>query len=132
MLYLGHALGGLRVRATSGVSIDLLAGDGLEELDKLWAQSILDSVVVLRRGLGWRSDRRGELDLANGRDKGNDLDAVDSLQVLLGDGAGGNTADGLASAAASTTAARLDAVLLEVSPVGMAGTGVKVGLGETP
>ena len=115
------------MRATDRVSINLLAGDGLEEVQELWAQSILNGIVIL--GFGWRRDRRGELDLADRRDERDDLDAVDSLEVLLGDSTSSDTADGLACAAASTTAARLDAVLLEISPVGVAGTGVKIGLG---
>lgn len=36
-----------------------------------------------------------EVDAANAGDEGDDLDAVGEAQVLLGDGAGGDTADGL-------------------------------------
>lgn len=127
-MYLGHALGGFCVGAAGRVGVDLLAGDGLEELDELGAQGVLDDIVVIGRRLRGGRDGRGQLDLADGRDKSDDLDAESGLQVLLSDSAGSDTTNGLARATASTTAARLDAILFEVRPVGVARAGVEIGL----
>lgn len=69
------------------------------------------------------------MDLSNRRDKGDDLDAVGDLQVLLGDGTGSDTADGLTSRRASSTGRGLDTVLLEVGVVGVGGARIEVGLG---
>lgn len=69
------------------------------------------------------------MDLSNRRDKGDDLDAVGDLQVLLGDGTSSDTADGLTSRRASSTGRGLDTILLEVGVVGVRGARVEVGLG---
>lgn len=86
---------------------------------------------------------RVELLVADGRGESDNLNAVGELEVLFGDGSGSNTActmsvnefrqgnryrltDGLASTASTTSTAGLDAVLLQVSPVGVTGTRVQV------
>lgn len=66
------------------------------------------------------------MDSADAGDEGDDLDAVGEAQVLLGDGAGSNASNCLAGAAPAAARRGLDAVLLEVCPVGVRGPGVLV------
>lgn len=63
------------MRATDGVLVDLLASDGAQEFEV-----VLGEEVVVGR-------RLGKVDLADGRDEGDNLDAVRHLEVALGDGA---------------------------------------------
>lgn len=75
--------------------VHLLPRHRLQELDELGAQRVLRVVVVLRLAgadHGGRGNGRGEVDLADGGDEGDDFDAVGFLEVVLGDGAGGDTA----------------------------------------
>ena len=53
-IYLGHLLGGLRVRATRRVRINLLASDRVQEVHELGAERVLYVVIVIRHG------RRGD------------------------------------------------------------------------
>lgn len=93
--------------------VDVGAGEGLGEAEEAGVGAHGVSVAE-------------ELDGADGGDKGDNLDAVGLAQPLLGDGAGGHTGNGLARTAAAAAGGGLDAVLFEVGPVGMAGTGVEV------
>lgn len=68
----------------------------------------------------------GTSDPADAGDEGDDVDAIGQAQVLLGDGAGGDTANCLAGAAPAAAGRGLDAVLLEVCPVGVRGARVLV------
>jgi hypothetical protein len=98
------------------VAVDGLAVDVLEELE--------EGRVRARAGV---LGRWGEqVDVADGAGESDDLDTVGQLQVFLGDGAGRDTANGLARATPAAAAARLDAVLFEVGPVGVAGSRVDV------
>lgn len=110
-------LGSFLIGAAGGEeAVDGLAVDGVDEGEeggvRAWAR-------VLGGG-------REEVDVADGAGECDDLDAVSQSQVLLGDGASCNAADGLAGATSSTSAAGLDAVLLEVGPIGVAGPGEAV------
>ena len=67
-----------------------------------------------------------EVDLTHGAHKGDDLDTVRLLQPLLRHGARSHSCDGLARTAPTSAARRLDAVLLEVRPIRMAGPRVEV------
>lgn len=116
------------MRATGEMGVDLLARHGLEEVHELRAECVLGRVVVVRRGLGRGRDGGRQLDLAHGGHKRDDLNAVRELEILLGDRTGRDASYSLAGAATSATAARFDAVLLEVSPVGVAGTRVQIRL----
>ena len=58
--------------------------------------------------------------------------ANEAALPALGDGAGGDAADGLAGGAAAAAAAGLDAVLFEVGPVGVAGARIEIGLRVVP
>lgn len=78
--HLGRDLG---VGASRQLLVDLLARDCLEKLHEGWVERLV-CVGVKRR----------QVDVADARDKGNDLDTVSSRQVLLGDGTGSNTACG--------------------------------------
>lgn len=112
-----HLPGDLLVGAPHGEElVHRLAVDGLEELE-----------VVGVRARGRVLGRGGEQVLgADARDEGDDLDAVGQLQVLLGDGAGGHSADRLPCAAPSATGRGLDAVFLQVGPVCVRGSGEHV------
>lgn len=81
-----HTLAGLEVRAASDVLVDLLAGDRLEELEIVLVQGGVALLVLGVVGDG------GDVDLADGGNESNDLNAMDLLQVLIGDGASGDTA----------------------------------------
>ena len=70
--------------------------------------------------------------LSNRRHESNDLNTIRLLEIFLGDGACSYAADGLSSAAPSASAAGLDAVLLEVGPVGVAGARIEIGLRVVP
>lgn len=83
-------------------------------------------VVGVGAGAGVLGGGGEEVDGADAGDEGDDLDAVGQAQVLLGDGAGGDAADGLAGAAPAAAGRGLDAVLLEVCPVGVRGPRVLV------
>ncbi|KAI6756790.1 hypothetical protein HG530_011388 [Fusarium avenaceum] len=71
------------------VLIDLFTGDGLCEAEE---------GRVRAHGIGVTK----ELDVSNGGDKGDDLDAVGLLEPLLGDSTSGHASNGLASRAAAT------------------------------
>jgi len=125
---LDHTLGSLFVGASRYELVHFLSGDRVEQLDELRAQRLFNRIIVVAGDLGRRGDGRREVDFADGRDEGDDFDAVSELEVFLGDGTGGDSADRFASGAASTPAASLDAVFLEVGPISVARTRVQVGL----
>lgn len=80
--HLGHAGSAFLVGAADGrEAVDGLAGDGLEELE----------VLGVGGGGGVLGSRGVKVLVANGGDEGHDLDAVRQLEVLFGDGAGGDT-----------------------------------------
>jgi len=104
--------------------VHLLAGDGAEELEELGAERIPDVLIVVTRRLRGRCDRRWEVHFPDRRDESNNFDAVGKLKVFLCYRSGSDATDRLAGATASSAAARLYAVLLEVGPVCVARTGV--------
>lgn len=110
------ARGGLVGAAHGQVGVDGLAGDGLQQLEE----------VGVRRGRRVLGGGREQVLLADAAHEGDNLDAVGQLEVFLGDGAGGDAADGLAGAAPAAARGGLDAVLFEVGPVGVGGAGVHV------
>lgn len=63
--YLGHAFCCLRVGAASGMCVDLLASNGLQQVYELRAQRILDDLIFVSSSLRWRRDVRRELDFAD-------------------------------------------------------------------
>ena len=80
--HLGHAFGAFLVGAADGRElVDGLAVDAFEELQVLWVGG----------GGGVLGGRGVKVLVADGGDEGHDLDAVRQLEVLLGDGAGGDT-----------------------------------------
>ena len=84
-----HALAGFLVRAAYGEeAVDLFAGERLGEAEER---------RVGAHGVGVAK----ELDGTDGRDKGDDFDAVGFAQPLLGHRAGGHAGNGLAGAAAA-------------------------------
>ncbi|KAJ0158688.1 hypothetical protein CTA2_11079 [Colletotrichum tanaceti] len=112
-----HLVVGLFVRAADGeVLVDGVAVDGVEQREE---------AGVRRRGRVLRR-RREEVAVADAGREGGDLGAVGFAEVLLGEGAGGDASDGLAGGGAAAAGRRLDAVLLEVGPVGVGGTGEHV------
>lgn len=66
--------------------------------------------------------------IANLRNKGDNLNVVDGSQVLVGDGAGSHSANGLSGRRSASARRSLDAVLLLVGVVGMGGSRVVVHL----
>lgn len=121
-----HALRNSSVRAADGEElIDLLAGEGVNKLQELGvAAKGIDVVAIGQRSV------LEELDVANGRNKGNDLDAVGLAQPFLGNSTGSNAGNGLAGTASATARGGFDTILLKVSPVSVRGAGVEVdGLG---
>lgn len=104
-----HAAAGVFVRTADREEfVNLGLGDGLGEAEEGRVRAHAVSVVE-------------ELDVANGGDKGDNVNAVGLLEPLLSNSACSNTGDRLAGTAAAATRAGLDAVLLEVGPVSMAG-----------
>ena len=71
------------MRAARWLSVDLLSGDGLQELDKLRAERVFDRVVILCGNVRRGRDGRRQLDLPNGGHESHDLDPIRKLQVLL-------------------------------------------------
>ena len=75
MSYIGHLFVGGGMGAANGVLVDLFACDRVQELH-----------VVLREDLIVVSTHRArDMDFADARDEGNDLDAVYLLEVLFCD-----------------------------------------------
>lgn len=122
-----HAARGVLVRTAHGQ--ELVDGGTVDALQQA-------EVLRVRAGARVLGGRWVEVDSADAGDEGDDLDAVGQAQVLLGDGAGGDAANCLAGAAPAAAGRGLDAVLLEVRPVGVRGArvlvdgGVAVALGE--
>jgi hypothetical protein len=111
------------------VLVDLGAVDGAEELEELGAERVGGRVLVVGLGRARHDVVLLEVDLADAGDEGDDLDAVGLLEVLLGDRARGDAADGLAGGGAAAAGGGLDAVLLEVGVVRVRGARVEVRLG---
>ena len=130
--HLGHALSCFEMGASGGMSIYLFASDSLEQADELGAQRIFDNFVIISSNLRGRGDVGGKLDFADRGDESDDLNAVDELQVLFGNGTSSNTTDSLAGTATSSSAACLDTILLKVGPVGVAGARIEIGLRVVP
>lgn len=112
-----HLLRGVRVRAADGQElVDAGArervGEGEGEEGRVGGEGV---GVALEEG-----------DVTHRRHEGDDLDAVGLGQPLLRDGTGGHTSNSLAGRAPATARRGLDAVLLEVGPVGVRGTRVEV------
>jgi len=113
----GHALRGFGVGAADGEEVvDAAAGDGGDEGEE---GGVGGGGWVLGGGVE-------EVLVADGGDPGYDLDAEGLGEVFLGDGAGGDAADGFAGAAAAAAATGFDAVFVEVGVVCVAGAGVEV------
>lgn len=109
-----HALARLLVRAADGEeAVDLVAGEGVGEAEK---------GRVGAHGVGVAK----QLDVAHGRDKGDNLDAVGLAQPLFGHGAGGDAGNRLAGGAAAAARGGLGAVLFQVGPVGVRRARVEV------
>jgi hypothetical protein len=129
------------MRASGSMLIDFLArdsGNQFKVFRRNWIRCIV-AVIVHSYGLRY-------VDLANGGDESNDLDSKDLLQIPLSNGTCSHATcqkfvsvkmrmfvhrsrtNGLSGTAATATTAGLDAVLLEVSIIGMARTRVEVSL----
>lgn len=80
-----HQLSDLPIRASDHLLVHNLPGNGVEELNVLLAQRL---VVLLVSG---GSRERRKVDLPDGRNKGDDLDTVSDLEVLLSDGSSGDS-----------------------------------------
>src|SRR5699024_3774355 len=105
-----HAARRLLVGAAHGQEpVDLLARDALCEAQERGVRAHRLAIILK------------ELDAADRRDEGDDLNAVRGAEPLIRDGSGGDTGDGLTGAGAAATRRGLDAVLLEVGPVGVGG-----------
>lgn len=114
---LGHARGGFFAGAAGGRErVDGLAVDGFQEVEEF---RVCGSSGVL----GGRGDK---VLVTDGGDERDNLNAVRKTQVLLSDSTSGNTTNCLTGTAATTTAASLDTVLLEVSQICVARTRVQV------
>lgn len=77
------------MRTPGRVLVNLLTGDGGDEFEELWGNGVSDVIVILVFGGGgsvW------QVNFADRRDEGDDLDAEDLLKVFLCDGTGSNTA----------------------------------------
>lgn len=107
-----HAARGGLVRAARGQ--ELVDGGAVDALQQA-------QVLRVRAGAGVLGGRGVGVDAADAGDKGDYFDAVGQAQVLLGDAAGYP-----AGAAPAAAGRGLDAVLLEVCPVGVRGPGVQV------
>lgn len=85
---LGHALSSLWMGAPGWVLVNLLAGDGGDQLKEFWGNSIRHIVVVVIGGRGcvW------QMNLANGGDESDDLNSKDLLKIPLSNCACGDTA----------------------------------------
>lgn len=115
-------LGDLVLHAAVGRVVGAAHG---EELVDLFAGEVLAKAEeggVGAHGLGVVK----ELDVADRGDKGDNLHPIGLLQPLLRDGTGGHARNGLARTTPAAARAGLDAVLLEVGPIRMAGAGVQV------
>lgn len=112
-----HVARGVLVGAAHGQ--ELVDGSAIDALQQA-------QVLGVRAGAGVLGGRRVEVDSADAGDEGDDLDAVGEAQVLLGDGPRSNAANCLTGAAPAAAGRGLDAVLLEVCPVGVGGPGVLV------
>ena len=80
------------MRAAGREFIHLLSCHSREQVAKLGRECILDFIVIFVHLLGGRCDGRGQADLPNRRDKGDDLDAVSLSEILLSYSPGGNAA----------------------------------------
>jgi len=78
------------MRAAGREFIYLLSCHCREQVAKLGRECILDLIVIFVLLLGRRCDGRGQANLSNRRDKGDNLDAVRLVEILLGYSAGGN------------------------------------------
>ena len=105
--------GGVVGTSHGEILINLLASDSLSQAEESRVSAHGVSVAE-------------ELDVSNRCDESNDLNAVSLLEPLLSDSTSGHASNCLTGRAAATARRGLGAVLLEVSPVSMAGTGVEV------
>lgn len=109
-----HLLCNGSIRAAHGKElVNLFAGEGIDKPEELGVAA--ERVDVVK-----------ELDLANRRHKGDNLDTVGLAQPLFSNSTGGDAGNGLAGTAAATTGGGLDSVLFEVGPVGVGGARVHV------
>lgn len=84
----------------------MFAGDGIRETEEC---------RVGAHGVGVTE----ELNVSDGRDKSDNFDAVRLMEPFLGDGTGSDAGNRLTGTTPATARAGLDAIFLELSPVGV-------------